>query len=745
MFCQFCGAELPDGARFCPKCGQNCSMQPEVSSDNSFSFDDELSPIEKPAKPQKKSASKKPHRNQVVQKEKLESAIDQERIYSENGSGNVWTGVCDNRFYMDDIDLKESTSYGLSVRVDASNTFHKVLDDIAVESFKINKRHQFIVYRVGVKERAKLRFELWVCDLNGKNKQKIAGDTTDNVNYFAVTDDWIFVVIKNRKDEQFVYQISSNLQSVDVILKGIDIRRRIAANNQYLYYAVFEEPNSPDPNRMALVEYNIKSKKEQVVFYKENGIKEFQLYRNHIVLSTYTNCMFSSSNQNGLWLLDPRQDLCACYTSITCKVTNLNCYADHIFYTDDETGYVYALSMIDDSVHKVYQRRAQTLNIAWGLLQLIDYDTAGMITLELFGRFECKSPGYTGWKLPLPTVGQSGDPPRYISAPPKENAGEVRPDNEMVIGSENHIANSGESSSETPQSDIDSETNSKSTQRKSGTSNLAIIASVVAVVMVGIAIFGKKTDEPRKSDNSYQQASNADENITQSNNDLKPPTSTQPAITISNFIGDYSYDASFENPDGTWTDFCYSLSIEPENDGVLVSEMWRGMYIFCNDWASKNDLDGNTLYFVVKYGDNAGTHSLTYIPAEQSPYGSDTIYIDDDTDMPFTKDGYVDNSYSYSDNRYDDSYILPTDSQYITESDLNGMSKEQVSLARNEIYARYGYSFGSETVRKYFLQQSWYYEDPAINANTFGVNNLSDCERINLETIQQYERDMGWK
>ena len=169
------------------------------------------------------------------------------------------------------------------------------------------------------------------------------------------------------------------------------------------------------------------------------------------------------------------------------------------------------------------------------------------------------------------------------------------------------------------------------------------------------------------------------------------------------------------------------------------------MYIFCNDWASKNDLDGNTLYFVVKYGDNAGTHSLTYIPAEQSPYGSDTIYIDDDTDMPFTKDGYVDNSYSYSDNRYDDSYILPTDSQYITESDLNGMSKEQVSLARNEIYARYGYSFENETVRKYFLQQSWYYEDPAINANTFGVNNLSDCERVNLETIQQYERDMGWK
>lgn len=113
------------------------------------------------------------------------------------------------------------------------------------------------------------------------------------------------------------------------------------------------------------------------------------------------------------------------------------------------------------------------------------------------------------------------------------------------------------------------------------------------------------------------------------------------SLTISDFIGDYTYDASFENPDGTWTDFLYSLSIEPGNDGVLISEVWRGIYSFCDDWASQNDLDGNTLYFVVKYGDNAGTHSLTYIPAAQSPYGSDTIYVDGDTEMPYLRDTYV--------------------------------------------------------------------------------------------------------
>lgn len=226
--------------------------------------------------------------------------------------------------------------------------------------------------------------------------------------------------------------------------------------------------------------------------------------------------------------------------------------------------------------------------------------------------------------------------------------------------------------------------------------------------------------------------------------DILEPSAS--GISVSDFIGEYSYDGSFETPDGTWANFYYALSIEDANNGVAITEIWRGIYTFCNDWASQNDLEGNTLYFVVKYGENAGTHSLTYVPAVQSPYGADTIYIDGNTDMPYTRDSYstdgsYDSDYSYS----ADEYILPTDTQYITESDLYGMSKERVSLARNEIYARYGYSFQNARIRNYFLQQSWYYENPNINANTFGINNLSDCERANLETIQQYERDMGWK
>lgn len=90
-------------------------------------------------------------------------------------------------------------------------------------------------------------------------------------------------------------------------------------------------------------------------------------------------------------------------------------------------------------------------------------------------------------------------------------------------------------------------------------------------------------------------------------------------------------------------------------------------------------------------------------------------------------------------------YILPTDTQYIEPAVLQQLNQEEVVLARNEIYARHGYSFQSENIRTYFEGKSWYHADPNVNASTFGTAQMSDVERTNLETIQQYERDMGWK
>ena len=118
-------------------------------------------------------------------------------------------------------------------------------------------------------------------------------------------------------------------------------------------------------------------------------------------------------------------------------------------------------------------------------------------------------------------------------------------------------------------------------------------------------------------------------------------------------------------------------------------------------------------------------------------------------------DGYNndDNAFDYDNNNgkvnsiIDESiseYLLPySDSTYISYSDLNGFSKEEVSLARNEIYARRGRKFKKATIKKYFESKSWYY--PTYNPDDFPESVFNKYEKENIKTIVQYEKDHGWR
>ena len=57
----------------------------------------------------------------------------------------------------------------------------------------------------------------------------------------------------------------------------------------------------------------------------------------------------------------------------------------------------------------------------------------------------------------------------------------------------------------------------------------------------------------------------------------------------------------------------------------------------------------------------------------------------------------------------DDTYIFPnSDSEYLTKSDLSGMSKSEINLAKNELYARHGRKFKSKELQEYFESKDWY-------------------------------------
>lgn len=89
-------------------------------------------------------------------------------------------------------------------------------------------------------------------------------------------------------------------------------------------------------------------------------------------------------------------------------------------------------------------------------------------------------------------------------------------------------------------------------------------------------------------------------------------------------------------------------------------------------------------------------------------------------------------------------YLWPTDTQYITASDLSGLSRDTVAAIRNEIYARHGYAFQQRRWQQYFAAKSWYYRDESCTESTVS-SRLSSVEKTNIDTIVKYEESMGWR
>lgn len=90
-------------------------------------------------------------------------------------------------------------------------------------------------------------------------------------------------------------------------------------------------------------------------------------------------------------------------------------------------------------------------------------------------------------------------------------------------------------------------------------------------------------------------------------------------------------------------------------------------------------------------------------------------------------------------------YMLPgSDSRYITTADLDAMTKEQIKIARNEIYARHGRKFEDEQLKNYFSQFTWY--NPTIEPDDFKDEALlNKYEIANRDFIVQYEKDKGYR
>lgn len=81
-----------------------------------------------------------------------------------------------------------------------------------------------------------------------------------------------------------------------------------------------------------------------------------------------------------------------------------------------------------------------------------------------------------------------------------------------------------------------------------------------------------------------------------------------------------------------------------------------------------------------------------------------------------------------------DYYILPdSDAVYLEKSDLYNLTAAELRIARNEIFARYGYIFQSKELQDYFASLNWY--QPNVNYDGY----LSEVEKHNIELIKSLE------
>lgn len=87
-------------------------------------------------------------------------------------------------------------------------------------------------------------------------------------------------------------------------------------------------------------------------------------------------------------------------------------------------------------------------------------------------------------------------------------------------------------------------------------------------------------------------------------------------------------------------------------------------------------------------------------------------------------------------------YIFPeSNTRKLTKEEIRGHSKEELRLARNEIFARHGMIFGIEDLDQYFGQKSWY--QPTIDsAEFYDKVEMSMIEEENIVLIQEVEAEM---
>lgn len=83
-------------------------------------------------------------------------------------------------------------------------------------------------------------------------------------------------------------------------------------------------------------------------------------------------------------------------------------------------------------------------------------------------------------------------------------------------------------------------------------------------------------------------------------------------------------------------------------------------------------------------------------------------------------------------------YLFDTSSKVYSASDFEGLSPEVIHIAKNELYARHGYSFRDADLSNYFMGQIWY--SPSVMPTDFSEKTFTETEVKNLDMLNSIDK-----
>jgi len=289
-----------------------------------------------------------------------------------------------------------------------------------------------------------------------------------------------------------------------------------------------------------------------------------------------------------------------------------------------------------------------------------------------------------------------------------------------------------------------------------------ILISIAVLIILAVAIYliypklTKKNHHSQHVSNQVEKKDNVKEKDKVEEKDKiseKNPTNTQ---TIPSYINRLEqlkiYDGSRRLSVGSWditqSDGVINLTannISPQNLQLIFNLYDRGDISPIRDWAIKvaNIADEvamskNTSWYIY-VGDQCVAQYPHSLSNDDLMYYSGSCGVSIPVLEGNSKDdlAIVIHTMVYGEVSTANDFLLPMSNiRKLTQGEIDYLTKYELGIARNEIYARHGYIFKKDYLRNYFLAKSWY----SPNVNYDGT--LSEIETYNVNLIKAREESI---